>query len=116
VLAEHDARAGQPIVAVRPVVDTIKIAPGGVVAQTLDRDSLRVVGSPIVVSTRDLVSADDLAAVLGDPTRLVAYLRSVSTPHLVTAPAAARRIEDLSGLRLTAAVEAAAHRSHPVSG
>jgi 2-C-methyl-D-erythritol 4-phosphate cytidylyltransferase len=116
LLVEHDARAGQPTVAVRPVADTIKAAPGGVVAQTLDRDTLRVVGSPIVVSTRDLLSADDLAGVLADPTRLVAHLRAVSTPHLVMAPAAARRIEDLSGLRLTAAIEAAAHRSHPVSG
>jgi hypothetical protein len=116
LLAEHDARAGQPTVAVRPVIDTIKAAPDGVVARTVDRDGLRVVSSPIVVAPGDLLSVDDLAAALSDPAKLVAHLRAVSTPHLVTAPAAARRIEDLSGLRVTAAVEAAAHRTHPVSG
>jgi hypothetical protein len=114
LLADH-SRAGQPTVAVRPVIDTIKAAPGGVVAQTVDRDWLRVVSSPIVVSTRDLLSADDLAAALADPAKLVAHLQAVSTPHFVTAPAGARRIEDLSGLRLTAAVEAA-QRTHPVTG
>ena len=116
LLVEHGAQGGQPVVAVRPVIDTIKAAPGGVVAQTVDRDGLRVVSSPIIVSTRHLLSADDPAAALGDPAALVAHLRAVSTPVLVTAPAAARRVEDQSGLRLTAAIEAAAHLAHPVSG
>jgi 2-C-methyl-D-erythritol 4-phosphate cytidylyltransferase len=115
LLAEHRAQGGRPIVAVRPVIDTIKAAPGGVVAQTVDRDGLRVVVSPIVVSARDLLSANELGASLTDPSVLVARLRAVSTPDLVTAPAAVRRVEDRSGLRLVAAIEAA-HLAHPVSG
>jgi hypothetical protein len=105
-----DMETSDPIVAVRPVIDTVKAAPGGVIAHTMDRDGLRVISSPIVLDASDLLSADDLGLALADLTVLVEHVRVRSNPRLVTAPSASRRVEDISGLRLAAAIEAVAHR------
>ncbi len=44
-----------------PVLDTVKAARDGVICETLDRDALRIVVSPVVVSGAQLAEAPDLA-------------------------------------------------------
>ena len=50
---EHARETGRPVVGVRPVTDTVKVvadgAAGQVVGETLDRDALVAVASPLVV-------------------------------------------------------------------
>lgn len=42
-------RTGRPVVGVRPVTDTVKVVSDGLVGETLDRDRLLAVASPLVV-------------------------------------------------------------------
>lgn len=97
-------------VAVRPVVDTIKSTEQGMIAGTVDRDLLRVVSSPVVAPGAMLADLGDLTAALADLTLLVAGLRAVVDVEFVVAPSVSRRIEDTSGLRLLASVDAVSHR------
>lgn len=96
------AVAGQAAVGVRPVVDTLKATVGGVVTATVDRESLRMVCSPLVVAGALLADVADLPGRLGDLGRLVTALREHGPLELVVAPEAARRAEDPSALALLA--------------
>ncbi|MEP6527524.1 MAG: 2-C-methyl-D-erythritol 4-phosphate cytidylyltransferase [Nocardioidaceae bacterium] len=102
----HRARQGAVMVAVLPVVDTLKTTREGVVTGTVDRTALHVVSSPIVFPARALV---DAIPALGDPTALVDRLRSRHDVELVAAPGLARRVDDQSGIELLAAVEASSY-------
>ena len=101
------AAVGEPLVAVRPVVDTIKATADGMVAGTVDRDALRVVSSPVVVASTDLLTLGDIASTLADPVALAVALRERFGARLVVAPPAATRVDDESGLQLLATVEGA---------
>jgi hypothetical protein len=107
------AHAGsRVVVAVRPVVDTIKATDNGLVSGTVDRDRLRVVSSPVVVPADVLQQLPELGAALADLSVLVSALRATSDVELVMAPSAGRRIEDASGLRWMASVDAISHRQN----
>lgn len=97
---------GTATVSVRPVVDTVKAARDGVICETLDRDALRIVVSPIVLSGAQLAEAPDLATVLGQPAALVEWLRTRCPVTLSTAPPASQRVEDRSSLDVLAALSA----------
>jgi 2-C-methyl-D-erythritol 4-phosphate cytidylyltransferase len=96
-------REGAVMVAVLPVVDTLKTTREGVVTGTVDRTGLHVVSSPIVFPAQALV---DAIPALGNPAALVDRLRSRHDIELVAAPDLARRMDDQSGIELLAAVEA----------
>lgn len=98
------------VVGVQPVTDTIKTVADGVVGDTVDRDGLWVVVSPVVlpaslVETLDAwPDTDDLAA-------LVTRLRGSGPVRFLEAPVLARRVEDGSAVVLLEALAAQAARS-----
>lgn len=91
------------VVGVQPVTDTIKTAPGGVVGDTVDRDELWTLTSPVVLpgsvvaGLADWPDADDLPA-------LVERLRATAEVRFVEAPTLGRRVDDASSLRLLEAL------------
>ena len=93
---------GRIVVGVRPVTDTVKSVDGGAVGETVDRDGLRAVVSPIVLP------ADVVAALDGVPTAdfsmLVEWLRGAHPVELVDAPPEARRVATEQDLRLLEAL------------
>jgi 2-C-methyl-D-erythritol 4-phosphate cytidylyltransferase len=98
-------------VGVRPVVDTVKATGEELVTGTVDRERLRMVSSPLVAPGSLLAElGEQLPAALSDLTVLVSELRAENLVELVVAPSVSRRIEDTSGLRLLAAVDAVSHR------
>ena len=98
------ARAtGRPVVGVRPVTDTVKVVADGLVGQTLDRDDLRAVASPLVVP------ASVLATMTGppspDPALAVADLAAAGHPvETIEAPPEGRRVASADDLRLLEAL------------
>jgi len=101
---------GTALAAVRPVVDTVKAASGGIVSGTVDRDTLRIVSSPVVVPAALLLDIDDLGAHLSDLSTLVQWLRGRCEVVLAGAPSASRRIEDVSSIQLVLSLDAVGHR------
>jgi 2-C-methyl-D-erythritol 4-phosphate cytidylyltransferase len=97
---------GVVLVAVLPVVDTLKTTKDRVVTGTVDRAGLHVASSPIVLAAHALVEAIPF---LADPATLVARLRSRHDIELVAAPGLTRRVDDPSGIELLAALEALTH-------
>lgn len=92
------------VVGVRPVTDTVKVVTAGLVGQTLDREQLVAVVSPVVLPasvTRLLARppGSDLAA-------LVAALAARFRVEQVPAPAAARRVASAEEVRLLEALTA----------
>ena len=78
------------VVATRPVTDTIKRVADGLVGETVDREGLTAIVSPVVLPPSVVAAMSD------DPgTDLVALVASLATSHrvvLVEAPASARRV------------------------
>jgi 2-C-methyl-D-erythritol 4-phosphate cytidylyltransferase len=87
------------VVGVRPVTDSVKVVEGDVVGETVDRDGLVAVASPLVLppavvaALPDWPSFDDLAALVGE-------LRARFPVSFVEAPVLARRVVDESDVRL----------------
>jgi 2-C-methyl-D-erythritol 4-phosphate cytidylyltransferase len=100
------ARPEPALVAVRPVVDTLKAVHGEIVVQTVERDRLRIVASPIVVSAELLAGVSAPVEALADSAVLVARLRALSDVLLVEAPAPAMRIGDVEDLRVLEVAQA----------
>ena len=104
-IADCVARAverGCVVVGVRPVTDTVKVVDDGVVGETIDRDALVAVASPVVLPA-------GVVAVLGalpstDFVALVDALRRRYPVELVEAPPAARRIGSTEDLRVLEAL------------
>src|SRR6478736_280207 len=90
------------VVGVRPVTDTVKVVEDGVVGETLDRDGLVTVASPVVLP------AEVVASLGGPPTddfvALVADLRRRYPVELVEAPPAARRVGSEEDVRVLEAL------------
>lgn len=85
-------RPASTLVAVRPVVDTLKqVDAAGVVVGTLDRETVRLVLSPVVTSGQRLVDIPELTAALTDPALLVRALQVSGDVQFVVAPESARR-------------------------
>jgi 2-C-methyl-D-erythritol 4-phosphate cytidylyltransferase len=86
----------------RPVTDTVKTVVDARVAGTIDRESLAVVVSPVVLPAR---LPDDEPPPTPDFALLVTWLRGRGPVRLVEAPAIARRVADLSALRVLESVD-----------
>lgn len=104
------ARGGWAVAAVLPVVDTIKSTRDGAIVGTVDRDTLRIVSSPVAVPANRLRRLPDLAAALMGHDALVRALRTTGEVELVAAPSACRRVEDRSALELLTAFDAVTRR------
>jgi len=88
-----DGRDSPALIATRPVVDTLKrVDPAGLVAATVDRETVRAVLSPVVATGRRLNDIPDLTAALSDPALLVRELQLAGEVELVSAPESARRV------------------------
>jgi 2-C-methyl-D-erythritol 4-phosphate cytidylyltransferase len=87
------------VVGVQPVTDTVKTVSAGVVGDTVDREGLWTVTSPVVLPASLVAGldawpdADDLAA-------LVTALREETEVRFLVAPPLGRRVDDDSSLAL----------------
>lgn len=99
------AREGDAVVVcVRPVTDTIKTVADGVVGETVDRDGLWTVVSPVVLPA-SVVAALSEEPALDRPAAAVERLRARFPLRVLEAPALARRVEDRSAVLLLEAFE-----------
>ncbi|HEU4514321.1 MAG TPA: 2-C-methyl-D-erythritol 4-phosphate cytidylyltransferase [Nocardioidaceae bacterium] len=93
------------VVGVHPVTDTIKRVDHGVVGDTVDREGLWTVTSPVVLPASVVTrldgwpDADDVAS-------LVARLRETAVVRFLEAPPLGRRVDDESSLVLLGALAA----------
>ena len=104
VTVDRAAVIDRVMVGSRPVTDTIKIAVSGRVGQTVDRDSLILVTSPVVLPmsvVATLVGWPDLS----DLAAWVSRLRMQHLVEFVPAPPLGRRVDDESAVRLLEAIE-----------
>ncbi|MGN0062627.1 MAG: 2-C-methyl-D-erythritol 4-phosphate cytidylyltransferase [Nocardioides sp.] len=93
--AEEDA----VVVGVRPVTDTVKVVTDGLVGESVDRDRLWAVCSPVVLPA-DVVASMD-AAPGADLAALVAGLAAAGhTVRTLTAPPEGRRVTSADEVRL----------------
>jgi 2-C-methyl-D-erythritol 4-phosphate cytidylyltransferase len=95
-------------VGVRPVTDTVKELHGDRVGQTVDRDGLLQVTSPVVLPPGVVAALDGVPP--GDFAALVAELATRFPVETLEAPAEARRVADHDDLRVLEAL------STPVRG
>ncbi len=92
------------VVATRPVTDTIKRVAVGLVGETVDRDGLISIVSPVVLPPSVVVTLAEEPA-----TDLVALVATLATDHrvvLVEAPASARRVTSPEEIALLEALTA----------
>jgi 2-C-methyl-D-erythritol 4-phosphate cytidylyltransferase len=101
VSAVEAATGNRIVVGVRPVVDTVKSVEDGVLGDTVDRDALVVVASPVVFPA-EVVAALAGLPVLDDLAELVRTLRTDHEVLFLEAPPQARRVADESDLQLLA--------------
>ncbi len=88
-LADRVRTTGRPHAGVRPVTDTVKLVREGLVGETVDREGLWQLAAPVVLpAPRDL------------PGTLVELVAALDDVVLVEAPPLARRVADVSDLRL----------------
>jgi len=100
---ERARASGHPVVGTRPVTDTVKVVSDGVVGQTLDRDALVAVASPLVVPAAVLASLPGRPA--SDLARAVADLEAAGHPvEMMQAPPEGRRVSSPDDVRLLAAL------------
>jgi 2-C-methyl-D-erythritol 4-phosphate cytidylyltransferase len=91
------------VVGVHPVTDTIKSVRDGVVGETVDREGLWMLTSPVVLPASVVAGfgewpdADDLTA-------LVVRLRDLHEVRFLEAPALARRVADETDIELLEAL------------
>lgn len=90
------------VVGVRPVTDTVKQVANGRLGQTVDRDGLAAVCSPVVLPARVVAELGGRPST--DFAGLVAELRSTYAVVLVDAPASARRVASDEDLRVLEAL------------
>lgn len=115
VLARGEAQPGQGVAAVRTVTDTLKAVVDGRITETIDRDALVTVTSPVLVPDGALVDTADPMPV-DDGAALVAWLRRRVPVDLVRAPSLGRRIEDVRAVRLLESLDEVAHRVRAEAG
>jgi 2-C-methyl-D-erythritol 4-phosphate cytidylyltransferase len=101
---DHAGRSGAVTVGVRPVTDTVKELADGRVGDTVDRDGLLQVVSPVVLPAAVVARLDGLPTT--DFAALVALLAERFPVETVEAPAHARRVADESDLRVLEALTA----------
>jgi len=84
--------AGHSVVFVQPALETLKLVRSGRVVRTVDREQMRVVSTPAVLSGDLLCGITDLTAALHDPAVLVMELRRLGPLELLEAPPHVRRV------------------------
>lgn len=99
---EHAVERDAVVVAVRPVTDTVKTVADGLVGDTLDREELLEVASPIVLPASVVAALDVQPG--GDFAALAAALAARFPVVTVTAPAEARRVADQDDVRVLEAM------------
>ena len=93
------------VVGVRPITDTVKTVDHGRLGQTVDRDALLRVVSPLVVPVHRVATEADLLSEPGaDLLTLVEVLRRGGPVDLVEAPAEALRVSGTEDLRVLEAL------------
>ena len=104
-IADCVARAlatGSVVVGTRPVTDTVKVVTDGFVGETVDRDRLHAVASPLVLPP---AAAAALSAVPHDVVRAVAELTAAGhAVERLDAPPEARRVKTVPALRVLEAL------------
>lgn len=90
------------VVGVRPVTDTVKVVADGLVGETVDRDGLVAIASPIVLPPSVVASLDELPSL--DFVALVTALRERYPVELVEAPPEARRVGSADDVRVLEAL------------
>ncbi|MDO9455139.1 2-C-methyl-D-erythritol 4-phosphate cytidylyltransferase [Nocardioides sp.] len=95
---ERSAATGAVVVGVRPVTDTVKQVAGGYVGATVDRETLLLVCSPVVLPGAVVATLDALPT--HDLTELVAALRASHEVVTVEAPPTAARVSGPDDVRL----------------
>ena len=90
------------VVGVRPVTDTVKVVTDGVVGETVARETLRAVASPIVLPARVVAELDGLPSL--DFAELVGALEARFEVEYVDAPAAARRVTSVDDIAVLEAL------------
>lgn len=98
----RSVETGSVVVATRPVTDTVKQVADGYVGQTVERDDLLVVCSPVVLPPAVVAALDALPSL--DLTELVATLRASYDVVTVTAPPSAARVSGPDDVRLLEAL------------
>jgi 2-C-methyl-D-erythritol 4-phosphate cytidylyltransferase len=78
------------VVGVRPVTDTVKVVRAGVVGETVDRETLRTIASPVVLPARVVAELDALPSL--DFAELVRALETGFGVEYAEAPTSARRV------------------------
>lgn len=90
------------VVGVRPVTDTVKRADQGIVGETVDRDELRAVATPIVLPASVVAGLSGLPST--DFAVLAEWLRGAHELELVEAPPSARRVADEDDIQVLEAL------------
>ncbi len=116
VLARGEVRPGQGAAAVRTVTDTLKAVVDGRITETIDRDALVTVTSPVLVPVAALTDGDAAPMPVDDAAALVAWLRRRVEVELVRAPSLGRRIEDVRAVRLLESLDEVGHRVRSEAG
>jgi 2-C-methyl-D-erythritol 4-phosphate cytidylyltransferase len=99
---ERSLATGAVVVGVRPVTDTVKVVAEGLVGETVDREGLLAVASPLVLPA---AVAATLPGVPGDLTRTVTDLAAAGHPvETLLAPPQARRVTTPEALRVLEAL------------
>ena len=104
-IAECLARAverGCVVVGVRPVTDTVKVVTDGVVGETVDRNALVSVTSPVVLPATVVASLPGLPST--DFAEMVDDLRRRYPVELVEAPPEGRRVGSVDDVRVLEAL------------
>ncbi len=99
---EHARETGRPVVGVRPVTDTVKVVSDGFVGETVDREGLLAIASPLVIPA---AVAATLALPSHDLARAVAELAAAGhRVETLEAPPEGRRVSSAEALRLLEAL------------
>ncbi|WP_447645298.1 2-C-methyl-D-erythritol 4-phosphate cytidylyltransferase [Nocardioides zeae] len=96
-LVRHAVATDTVVVGVRPVTDTVKLARDGELGETLDRDALAAVASPVVLPAGVVADLERLPSL--DFAALVTVLQARYPVELVEVPAAARRVTSVDDVR-----------------
>jgi 2-C-methyl-D-erythritol 4-phosphate cytidylyltransferase len=90
------------VVGVRPVTDTVKVVTDDLVGETVDRETLRAVASPIVLPPRVVAAFDAVPSL--DFAALARELETRFGVEYVEAPASGRRVTSVGDVTLLEAL------------
>jgi hypothetical protein len=115
MLARAVERPATSLVAYRPVTDTLKAVVDDRIQQTIDRNGLAAVTSPLVVPA-GVLDGDDEPPPVHDFSTAVTWLRARGEVELVRAPSLGRRVEHVRAVHLLEHLDEVGHRVRAGSG